>query len=176
MKQTVEQVQGRAKANKGPKTGECCLEEAAKAEAAQVASRAAADAANVTRLEVAAKSAEAAKDEVTRADAEKARLRAAEEHASRLEVAVTTAMQAWDATITAMAGLKAPGIVAEAALTAMRMAAGTWGFEAPEAVEAVMLKIVSRTPLPFINPQLWLLLSIIRAALQITKCNMSWHP
>ena len=35
MKQTVEQVQGRAKANKGPKTGECCLEVAAKAEAKQ---------------------------------------------------------------------------------------------------------------------------------------------
>ena len=140
------------------------LEVAAKAEEAQAGLRAAANATEVTRLEVAAKAAEAAKVEVTRAEADKARLRAAEKQASRLEVAVATAMQAWDATIAAMVELKAPGIVAEAALTAMRMTAGTWGFDAPEAVEAVMLKIVSQTPLSFINPHLWLLLSIIRGS------------
>ena len=136
----------------------------AEAKEAHAVLRAASDAADVTRLEVEAKAAEAANEEVTRADAEKARIREAGEQALRLEVAVATAMQAWDATITSMVGLEAPGIVAAAALTAMQMIARTWGFEAPEAVEAVMLKIVSRTPLTFINPHLWLLLSIIRGS------------
>ena len=93
-------------------------------------------------MNMAVKAAQAAKGEATRSEAERIGLKAAEEQASRLEVAVATAMQAWDATITAMVELRAPEIVAEAALTAMQMTAGTWSFEAPEAVEAVMLKIV----------------------------------
>ena len=89
---------------------------------------------------------------------------------TRLGVAVTAAMQAWDATVTAMAEMKPPETVAAAALTAMQMTADAWGFQAPDAVEAVMLKIVSRTPLTFTAdppfrgcpPQAWLLLSLIR--------------
>ena len=63
-----------------------------------------------------------------------------------------------------MAGVEAPRVVAAAALAAMQMTARAWGFEAPAAVEAVMLKIISRPPLTFINPHVWLLLSIIRGS------------
>ena len=141
--------------------------------------RAAEDEAEATRFKVAAEAAAAAKVEAARAEAEEARLMVAEEQASMVEVAVRAAMQAWDATITAMVELSAPGRVAEAALTAMQMTAKTWGFDTPEAVEAVMLKIVSRTPLTFINPHVWLLLSIIRGSspdhqMQQEPASMVW--
>ena len=56
--------------------------------------KAAAEAAKVTRLEVAANAAEAAKEEATRAEAEKAMRKDIADPASRLEVAVEAAMQA----------------------------------------------------------------------------------
>ena len=87
--------------------------------------RAAKGEAEVMRLKVAGEAAEAAKVEAARAEAEEARMVAVEEQASRLEATVKAAMQAWDAAITAMVELRAPGIVAEAVLTAMQMTAMT---------------------------------------------------
>ena len=52
-------------------------------------------------------------------------------------------MQAWDAGVTAMPRLSSQTMVSEAALTAIQTTATTWDFNAPDAVEAVMLKIVS---------------------------------
>ena len=69
MDQTVNQVQGNAKANKGPETENGGVEVAAEAKEPQVGLGAAAEATEVTRLEVAVKAREEANKEVTKAEA-----------------------------------------------------------------------------------------------------------
>ena len=51
--------------------------------------------------------------------------------------------------------------VAEAARSVMVTTATTWGFRAADAVEAVIHKIVSRSPLTFVNPHLGTVLRVI---------------
>ena len=58
-------------------------------------------------------------------------------------------MQAWDSTVATMARLDTPATVARAATDAMQLTAKAWNFETSDAVEAVMMKVESRSPLTF---------------------------
>jgi hypothetical protein len=60
-----------------------------------------------------------------------------------------------------MSSLSPPMAVAEAAQSAMMTTATPWGFRAADAVEAVIQKIVSRSPLTFVNPRLGTVLRTI---------------
>ena len=80
---------------------------------------------------------------------------------ARIGAEVEKAMQAWDTAIAAMGRLNSPVIVASAAATAMQLTAKTWDFKTPDTVEAVMLKIESRSPLTFTNPHLGTVLRVI---------------
>ena len=51
--------------------------------------------------------------------------------------------------------------VAEAAQAAMTTTSTTWGFKAADAVEAVIQKLVARSPLTFVNPRLGIVLRTI---------------
>ena len=75
-----------------------------------------------------------------------ARVRAAE---ARAAAEAEKVMQAWDMAVTKMARLDSPATVASAVAAAIQLPARVWNFEAPDAVEAVMLKVESRSPLTF---------------------------
>ena len=64
--------------------------------------------------------------------------RAAEAHAAAEAEKV---MQAWDTIVTKMARLDSPAMVSSAVAAAIQLTARVWNFEAPDAVEAVMLNL-----------------------------------
>ena len=71
------------------------------------------------------------------------------------------AAQAWSDMFSMMSSLSPPMAVVEAAQTAMTTTATPWAFRAADAVEAVIQKIVSQSPLTFINPHLGTVLRTI---------------